>query len=253
MKIAFYTICDNKLRNLPNSRNLDFQGFMNSFKKFHPEIPMFVYDSADMAKHGVNYYNAKPIFGKVLSEEYDLVVNVDADHYFFSRCDQILKVDYDVACPANYNETDNLVGIKTTSGINGDGKSTWLVDTKQFLQGGLIASPNKKFWEHYEYATKHYWHNFVCLENDVLNLIAHTTPYNVKYLDGHYNFLDSRHTCWYGCGIINKEMKAVIQDDKIMVEGKPIKAYHFAHGAAKKKYQDVFPEHTHSFIKNCIC
>ena len=235
-----------------NRRNLDFDGFVNSFKRFHPDIELRIFTEHDLAEHGVNFYNAKARFGQILSIDYDLVVNVDADHYFFDRCHEILRVDYDVACPANYNQTDNLVGIKVTSGINGEGNSTYLVDTKHFLQGGLIASANKQFWAHYEYASRCYWDKFVCFENDVLNIVAHFYPYAIKYLDGHYNFMDKRHSQWYGCSIINKEKTAIINGDKITVDGKPIRAYHFAHGSAKKSYKDVFPQNTHSFIEKCI-
>jgi len=86
----------------------------------------------------------------------------------------------------------------------------------------------------------------------VLNIVAHFYPYDIKYLDGHYNYLDSKHTQWYGCSIIGKEQTALMIDGKITVDGKPIKAYHFAHGSAKKTYKQVFPNHTHSFIQNCI-
>ena len=133
MKTVFYTVCDSQLqRGLPNARNLDFEGFMNSFKKFHPDIEMVVYNEKDMFKHKVNYYNSKATFGRMLSEYFDLVVNVDADHYFFDRCEEILSADYDVACPANFNETDNLVGIKVSSGITGEGNKNWLVSEVDF-------------------------------------------------------------------------------------------------------------------------
>jgi len=253
MKTVFFTICDSKLqRGLPNSRNLDFKGFVNSFKKFHPDIPLIIYDESDMKKRNVNYYNAKATFGRVLSEEYDLVVNVDADHFFFARCEEILQGDYEIAAPANFNETDNLVGIKVSSGITGNGNPNWLVNEVEFLQGGLIASPSKQFWEHYEYATQKHYNKFVCFENDVLNIVAHTYPYKVKVLDGHYDYRFAGHNCWYGCSIINKEKNCYVENEKLMCEGKQVKAYHFAHGSAKKKYQDVFPESTHSFIQSII-
>lgn len=253
MRIVFFTICDTKLQHgLPNSRNLDFKGFVNSFKKFHPDIELKIFDESDMAKHNVNYYNAKATFGRILSEEYDLVVNVDADHYIFSRLDEILLADYDVACPANFNETDNLVGIKVSSGITGNGNPNWLVDEKEFLQGGLIASPSKAFWNHYKHITDLHYKKFVCFENDTLNIAAYTYPYKVKILDGSTDFNSSEKTSWYGCSIINKESKCYIENEMLMCENKPVKAYHFAHGSAKKKFTDVFPQETHSFIQTII-
>lgn len=257
MKTCFFTICDSLLqKGLPNSRNLDFKGFVNSFTKFHPDIELVIFDETDMAKQGVNYYNAKATFGRILSEQYELVVNVDADHYFFDRCDEILAGDYDVACPANFNETDNLVGIKVSSGITGNGNPNWLVDEKQFLQGGLIASPNKQFWKHYEHAVNLHYKKFVCFENDVLNIVAYTYPYKVKVLDGHYDYRNENHTQWYGCSIIGKEKKCFVSAaenrDYIFCEDKPVKAYHFAHGSAKKKYTDIFPFEVCQFIEQNI-
>ncbi len=253
MKICFFTICDQQLqKGLPNSRNLDFTGFVNSFRRFHPDIPLIIYDHHDMNIQGVNYYCAKAKFGRILSEQYDLVVNIDADHVIMARLDEILAADYDIAAPANFNETNNLVGIKVSSGITGEANKGWLVDEVSFLQGGLIASPNKDFWKHYEYCTQQHYKKFHCFENDILNLVAYLYPYKVKVLDGHCDYRNPEHNCWYGCSIINKEPNAYVQDGKIMLEGKPIKAYHHAHGSAKRLYSDIFSEEVSNFIRDNI-
>jgi len=253
MSVIFFTICDTTLQQgLPNSRSLDFVGFMNSFKKFHPDIEMKVFNENDLAERGLNYYNSKASLGYQLSLEYNLVVNIDADHYIFSRLDEILAADYDVACPANFNQTDNLVCIKVTSGINGVSNQTDLISTKEFLQGGLIAATDTVFWNHYQYATQKYYDRFVCKENDVLNIVAHTFPYRVKILDGNVDFSHPEHNCFYGCGIYPREANAYIENDCLMVDGKPVKAYHFAHGGGKRSYKEVFPESTHAYIKSII-
>lgn len=254
MKICFFTICDSEIQsNSDNSRNLDFAGFVNSFKKFHPEIHLKVFSEDMLHEMGLNYYNAKGPLGLLLARQgYDLVVNVDSDHYWFDRCDEILSADYDVAAPANFNITNNLVGIKVSSGITGNGKHDWIVNEVEFLQGGIIASPNIKFWEHYAYATKKHFDKFVCFENDVLNLIAHTSPYKIKVLDGHYDYRYGGHTQWYGCSIIGKEKSCYMENGKVMCDGKPVKAYHFAHGSAKKKYTDIFSPEVCEFIKTII-
>jgi len=244
MTKVFFTICDTSLqRGLPNSRNLDFTGFVNSFKKFHPDVELKVFNESDMKAHGVNYYCAKAVFGELLSREYDLVVNIDSDHYILSRLDEILLADYDIAAPINFNITDNLVAINVKSGINGGANEQTLISVKDFLQGGLIASPSKQFWQHYKYASDKYYSKFVCFENDILNLVAYLYPYKVKILDDN---------CYYGCSIIAKESLTEIKDGKMFCEGKQVKAYHFAHGSAKKHYTEVFPKETHSFIQSII-
>ena len=253
MRTVFYTLCDTLLQNgLPNSRNLDFKGFVNSFKKFHGDIELMVFDQNDMSAQGVNFFNAKATFGRILSENYDLVVNIDSDHYCFARFDEILAADYDIACPANFNQTDNLVGIKISSGITGEANKCWLVDEIAFLQGGIIASPNKEFWKHFDFATQQHYKKFHCFENDILNLVAYLYPYNVKVLDGDCDYRQPEHNCWYGCSIISKEKNCYIENDKVMLEDKPVKAYHFAHGSSKRLYSDIFNTEVSEFIKNNI-
>ncbi len=253
MTTCFFTVCDSQLqKGLPNSRNLDFKGFINSFKRFHAEIPLIIFDETHLAKYGLNYLNAKATLGRVLSEEFDLVVNIDADHIVMDRLDEILNVDYDLAAPANFNQTDNLVGIKVSSGITGEANKNWLINEVEFLQGGLIASANRGFWQHYEYTTKKYYDKFHCYENDILNLVAYLYPYKVKVLDGHCDYRRPEHTQWFGCSIISKEKKCYIENGKIMLEGKLVKLYHFAHGSAKKRYDQVFNEEVSKFIKENI-
>lgn len=252
LRTVFFTIADTKLQNNTNARNLDFDGFVKSFKRFHPEHELVVFDETHLKLQGLNYYNAKASFGRMLSENYDLVVNVDADHYFFDRAHEILAGDYDIACPANFNITDNLVGINVKSGINGASNEQVLISVTDFLQGGLIASPNKQFWKHYEYAVNKYYNKFVCFENDVLNLVAYLYPYEVKVLEGATHFREKGRTCWYGCSIIGREKDCYIQNNLIMLDGLPVKAYHFAHGGGKKKYNEVFNNEVSEFIKQNI-
>lgn len=254
MKTVFFTICDSAIQKNPtnNSRNLDFAGFMSSFKRFHPDIEMIVFDEKDMKKMEVNYYNAKAAFGKLLSESNDLVINVDADHYFFDRCEEILSADYDVACPANFNITNNLVAINVKSGIYGSANEQTLISVREFLQGGLIASPNKYFWDHYDFAAQMYYSKFVCFENDILNLVAYLYPYKIKILDGSVELNGVDKKAWYGCSIIGKEKDCYINNGKIFLEGKPVKVYHFAHGGGKKKYTEVFSPKVSEFIAQNI-
>lgn len=253
MKTAIYTICDTALQKSPNNaRNLDYAGFIKSLAKAHPNVDVITFDETDLQKHGLNYLNAKATLGRILSTEYDLVVNMDADHYVFEPLTEIMEADYDVACPANFNMTGNVVGINVTSGIYGGANPNKLVSEIDFLQGGLIASTSKQFWQHYEYASLKYWNKFHCAENDVLNLVAYLYPYKVKVLDGHVDYGNATHTQFYGCSIIGKEQSCYVENNRIMCEGKPVKAYHFAHGSAKKHYTQVFNAQVSEFIQNHI-
>ena len=60
--------------------------FINSFKRFHPDIDLVVFrqDTVDklFETKGINWYQAKPYFAELLYDKYDLVVNMDADHIY---------------------------------------------------------------------------------------------------------------------------------------------------------------------------
>lgn len=194
--------------------------------------------------------NPKATMGRALKElnpDANICI-LDCDHIIFDRMEEILAADYDIAAPENFNITGNNVGIKIASGLHGDGpvpdtnKLPWLVDEQQFLQGGLIASPSLQFWRHYEHAVKLHNHKFLCYENDVLNLVAHTYPYDIKMIS----------RPWYGCNILGMEGLAKVIDDKLFILDGQVKAYHFAHGSAKRKYTEIFPPETHSFIESII-
>jgi hypothetical protein len=253
MTTCFYTICDLEIqRGLPNSRNLDFVGFRNSFNRFHPDIDLVVYNRSDLMQRGLTYYNGKPTFGKELSEKYDIVVNIDSDFLVFERMEEILAADFEIACPACYNSTYNVVGIKACTGLNGEGEKRWLIDEKDYLHAGLIASTSKQFWEHYEYVTQKHYEKFTCYENDTLNLAAYLYPYNVKILDGSSDY--NKNKQWYGISHLGKEKTFYIENNKVMCEGKKVVAHHFGHGSGKQSYQDVFSPEVVEFIKtNIVC
>ncbi len=248
MKTIFATVATTNFQNRwMNSHKVDFIGFMNSFKKFHPDCEMQVWDETALKKYGLGMLNPKATIGRVLKEQNPdaNICIMDCDHIVFARMEEILAADYDIAAPSNYNITLNNVGIKVTSGLHGDGNHKWLIDEHQFLQGGLVASPSLKFWKHYEHAVKLHNNKFLCFENDVFNIVVYTYPYKIK-------ILEHAATAYYGCSILGKEKDSNVAGGKLMNRGLQVKAYHFAHGSAKRKYTEIFPVETHSFIESII-
>ena len=79
MKTCFYTIVDDKVY-YPGGTHI----MINSFKRFHPDIDLIVFrqDMIDriFKANNINFYQAKPTFAKLLTNKYDLVVNIDCDH-----------------------------------------------------------------------------------------------------------------------------------------------------------------------------
>ena len=79
-----------KLKDILDEKNIDFDSFYKSFKHFHPEIDLIVFDSkvveeVQKQKPWINCTNCKASFAKLIYDQYDLLVNVDSDFYFFDR------------------------------------------------------------------------------------------------------------------------------------------------------------------------
>jgi len=215
MKIVFFTLVDDHL-----FYPIGAPVFINSFKKFHPDIPLVVFrqDMVDKVfkEKGINFYTAKPTFAKLLIEKYDLVVNIDSDHVICSRLDKILEGDFDVAAPSNFNDYENM--------------SISSVTEKMYLQGGLVASTNKVFWDVWESANKEA-HRYHCWENDTLNLIWYENSIvkNMKRV-----VLDEEKD-YYGCKSLNREAEFYIEGENVMCRGEKVYCYHHAKGGRMPK------------------
>lgn len=213
MKTVFFTIVDDK-HYYPEGTHI----MVNSFKKFHPDIDLVVYrqDMIDKVfkEKEINFYQAKPTFARLLADEYDLVVNIDADHVITGRLDEILKGDYDVGAPWNFNDYEN--------------SSFENITDEMYLQAGIVASTSKFFWEYWETANKDAM-KYKRRENDILNLIVYNQlpEINLKIFDKDKDY--------YGCKSLGREPQFYIENDKLMCRGEQILAYHFARGG-------VFPK-----------
>ena len=249
MKVVFYTICD-------SAHWIGCRGdeFVKSFKYWHPDIDIVIFgdkEIKDMFTYnpGLNFYNCKAAFAKLLYNKYDLVVNVDADHIFLGPLTSILAGDYDVACPANYNVFSNADLQIVSTGEN----RSLLVSQTHYFQGGLIASTSKAFWDAYDYASRKHSANLFYKENDVLNLLLALCDYKVKYLDGGHFFEFPEFKEYYGCASLGREHKAYVENGQIMLYNKPIKAYHFARSGVNKLHpRELFSKEVCDHIYNVI-
>jgi len=195
---------------------------VNSFKRFHPEIDLVVFrqDVVDRVfqEKKVNFYNAKPTFGKLLSPHYDLVVNIDADSVVLGRLEAILGQDYEIGSVMNLNDYEN--------------RSVENVNEEMFLNAGLVASRNKRFWDIWEKANKKAM-QYTCKENDVLNLIWYNHPevrkMKRKVFDQEKDF--------YGCKSLGREHRFYVEDGKVMCDKEQVFIYHHAKGGVLPKLQ----------------
>lgn len=241
MKTVFFTWITDNYRNT----NIDFDSFYKSFKYFHPDIDLIIFDSKIISqlfqyKPWLKNTNCKASFARLLYNDYDLVVNVDADFYFFDRCYEILEADYDIAACSNYNVVQNVsLNKQILSGV-----SIEYVDEQHYIQGGLIASPNKTFWDEYEYLSMILSDQLPVYENDVLNIIWHSNKYKTKILDGDYTYISPNFKCYYNCSSLGRIDKCVVQNDRVFLDNKPMRSYHVAHGweNVKPRVNQLFPK-----------
>jgi len=209
--------------------------FINSFKYYHPDIDLIIFrqDKIDevMPKKGINFYNAKPTFAKLLTDKYDLICNMDCDHIVTARLKGIFdEVDYDVACPINKNDFENTAVENVTEDM--------------FLQGGLVASTNKKFWDVWEKENKKAM-DYKCKENDIMNLVIYNLmpELKLKILDKDYGY--------YGCKSLAREHEFYLEGKKTMCRGEQVFAYHHARGGIVKLNFDemTFPYEVKEWFK----
>ena len=234
MKTVFYVIASDS-----HYHGCRTDEFIKSFKKFHPDIDLVVFKQPDIervfSKHPrINFYNATAAFAKELYNDYELVVKIDADHLIFGRMTEILEGNYDVAIPTNFNAAHNS-GIKLDCfNPAGTFASTTMIPYDKYLQAGLVASTSKKFWDELHFASIKYSDLFGNKENDILNLLVHLLPYNIKLLEGDWTYPSSAFNCYYGCASLGRENQIVVNNDRLELDGKPVKAYHFARGGIDK-------------------
>lgn len=188
--------------------------FINSFRRFHPDIDLVVFRSDVVDKlfkdKGLNWYNAKPYFAQLLEDKYDLIVNMDADTVVTGRMVEVFdKVDYDVAMPWNLNDYENASFEDITA--------------EMYLQAGLVASTSHKFWATWREANKDAM-KYIRKENDIVNLVIYKQMPELKL-----KILDKEKD-YYGCKSLGREKEFYIKDDKLMCRDEQVLAYHFARG-----------------------
>lgn len=208
MRVVFFTIVDDRYYYQAGTPKM-----INSFKRFHPDIDLVIFrqDMIDkvFSEKKINFYMAKPTFAKLLTPYYDLVVNLDCDHIILAPLTEILVGNYDIAAPWNYNDYENT--------------SVAHVTEKMFVQGGLVASTSKRFWDIYEEMNKDAM-KYKCRENDILNLIWYGDyQFNTKILDKDLPL-------YYGCKLLGKESQCYLKDNKVWCGDSQVKLYHHAKG-----------------------
>lgn len=213
-KVAF-TAVDDRLY-YPEGTHI----FINSFKRFHPDIDLVVFrqDTVDklFVEKGINWYQAKPYFAELLMNDYDLICNIDADTIILDRLTEVFdNVDYEVGVVWNFNDYENASFENITE--------------EMYLQAGMVASTSKEFWLEWQKINEGAM-DYLRKENDTLNLLIYNElDLKLKIFDKDKNY--------YGCKSLGREPLFYINDGKTYcsVDSEQVVAYHFARG-------NVFPK-----------
>lgn len=187
--------------------------FINSFKRFHPDIPLVVFRQDKVNEiidgHYMNWLNAKPMFAKLLTDQYECVINMDADQIVLGRLDEVFTDGYDIGSVQNQNDYENRHIDNITD--------------EMYLQAGLVASRVPEFWDIWmERSLRDAW-MCKCAENDTLNFTVYENPqWKLKVFDKEKDY--------YGCKSLGREKEFVLDGTKVMCRGEEVKCYHAAKG-----------------------
>ena len=208
-KIVFYAPCSDEYYNVVGTI------LINSFKKFHPDIELVIFRQDILDKvfreKGIDFSIAKATLGKILADSYDLVVNIDADTIITGRLEEVLKNDYEVGSVVQ------LCDISTPSIEN--------ISSEMYVQAGIVASRNKRFWDIWEEANKDAA-KYYFVEQDVLNLVWYNDPEVSKMKKKIFD----KEKDYYGVKSLGREKEFYIEGDKLMCRKEQIFCYHHARG-----------------------
>jgi hypothetical protein len=209
-------------------QNLVWAGMMiNSFKKFHKDIPVHVFTDEDVNKisdprKSVRMYAH---FGKQMAEEYETVIQLDSDSIVTGDLNHILDdKTFDLGGVLNNNLIDPLLMIHD-------------IPPQVYLNAGLIVARDKRFWRWWdELNYRVYFNSYRFGEQDTFNMIFHYGDYRTKIFDIDYK------GNWHGLVHKGQWHKFILKDKQIILpktegvcnEDKIIRVIHWAGGKTNK-------------------
>tara|TARA_Y100000310_G_scaffold86194_1_gene83040 strand:- start:1150 stop:1956 length:807 start_codon:yes stop_codon:yes gene_type:complete len=215
---------------------------MASFKRFHPNIPLYMLTEKEINKEvqtvtpmSMAYLN--PLLTRTIADDYDLVVHIDTDVIVTDRLDEILKGDYDVAVARN-NADQRTAGCGTPHCLNGQ------VDVFKYANAGIVASTKKEFWDDWVELNQKNFNKYPMHEQDNLNVLINSGKYKIKWLDPvdkpvYYNIASAYgDPKWNGQWDKHWESweRIELKDGKLWLDGKLIKMLHYAGGNTPDKF-----------------
>lgn len=210
MKTCFFTLASDEYYYPVGTHIL-----VNSFKKFHPDIDLIVFRQDEIDRvfglKGINFYQAKPTFAKLLLKDYDRIINIDADTIITGRLSEVLDTDWEVGGVSNFNlfENASIDNVKET----------------EYVQAGMVGSTRPEFWDIWERENKKAM-SYLRQENDILNLVWYNDPI-VKKMK---RLIWDKDKNYLGCKSLGMEDLFYVEDDILKCNKQLVKAYHWAKG-----------------------
>jgi hypothetical protein len=211
----------------------------NSFRYFHPDVDIKISGDADIRAVQAKYpwttwYTFDPVIAEQFFDAYELIVHIDADSIITGPLDELLEGDFELAGVRNNND----VGRTTNQwSIMGSPVPPGHDMTSQSLNGGLVASRSRAFWDEFREANKAlgvtgpYRGNFG--EQDVWNRIFWSGRYRVKVLDpkeANVYYGVSQQNGQPGVPIESAWRDLYIDGGELFCRGKKVKVIHHASG-----------------------
>jgi len=246
-KIAFHTFISDD-----NAYRLGAFKMIQSFKHFHPEIPLYIFNTKDLVNQAIDYKQhmkfTSPLMCKLLEDKYETIVHIDCDMIVVDRFDEILACDYDVAVVRNNSDYG-------TAGCNFPLTANGMVPVDRYVNCGLYAIKRKELINKWIELNGKYGEKFTHFEQDTFNIMIHSIPgLNVKFLDP----IDSN--VYYGTSNLYGKKRhhdswkdVVVKDGKCYLNNKLVKAFHDAGGdEIRLEIDNLFSEETAEHLKK-IC
>ena len=240
MRTTFLTIASDKT-------NLEYYKLMkNSLNKFHPDVPHLLYDEAKIKKYQSDpmwLYRSTPLILNEIKDDYDLIIQINADQIVTGSLDYILKGDYELGVVYNYNRVDPAMYGPV---------SVLDIPNQYYYNLGTVGVHSKRLIENWHrLCYTYHFMNYRYREQDLMNILAYYGDYKVKCFD-EYDPI-TKTSAWFGLKNKGEWHKAVMRAGKLILpraedgypeRDKEIKIAHWAGGgdALKLNYHTYFSQ-----------
>ena len=190
-KIIFSTYCQSHLKERFGANKL-----INSFKYFHPNIPIVLYEDEELERVHKEYGWTNGLFRWGLDNTYpvcimldikrkyntEYVCHLDSDSICFGKLDEITKCDYEIASVRNDCDNDINHNINRPQCL-------WNLPNNKYVSCGCISTNSEKFLLEWIELNKQIVQKFggvksfwMCDQN-WMNYLFHYQNYSSKILD----------------------------------------------------------------------